>query len=312
LLDGEYVVTAMSANEATMLGPEGITASISQPRRVTVKGADVTGIELTLEPLASIAGRVALELLQDAKQKTECKNVRTPPLEEIVLSARDQNKHDVIDPMAPSILASFMNTTPSDKGEFVISLLRPGVQRVQVELPGEHLYLKSMTLAQSDTKTKPIDVTKTGITLKSGDKVKGLVLTLAEGAAGLRGKIVIGEKNSEPTSKMTVHLVPAELEAADEVLRHYEAEAAADGSFSLANLAPGKYWLVAREVSDQEQKETDHKPLAWDAGSRTALRFEGEATKKVVELTPCQRVIDYVLKYTPLIPPKRMPKKAGI
>lgn len=313
LLDGEYVVTAMSANQSSMaLSPDGISASISQPRRVTVKGADVTGIELTLEPLASIAGRVVLEPLQDAKQKAECKNLRTPPLEEVVLSARDQNKQDLVDPMTFNTLSSFMKTTPSDRGEFVLSLLRPGVQRVQVELPGEHLYLKSMILPHADPKSKPIDVAKAGVTLKSGDKVKGLVLTFSEGAPGLRGKIVVGEKNSEPTSKMRVHVVPAEPEAVDEVLRYYEAEAAADGSFSFNNLAPGKYWLVAREVSDQEQKETDHRPLAWDAGSRTALRFEGEATKKVVELTTCQRMTDYVLKYTPLIPPKSPLKKQDI
>jgi hypothetical protein len=111
---------------------------------------------------------------------------------------------------------------------------------------------------------------------------------------------------------MRVHLVPAEQEAADEVLRYFETEVATDGAFSLINLPPGKYWLVAREISDQEQKETDHKPLAWDAGSRTALRFEGEATKKVVELTSCQRMADYVLKYTPLVAPKRPPKETGL
>jgi hypothetical protein len=169
-----------------------------------------------------------------------------------------------------------------------------------------------MVLAQPDAKTKPVDVAKTGVSLKSGDKLKGLVITLSEGAAGLRGKIVTGEKDTEPTSKMRVHLAPAESEAADEVLRYYEVEAAADGSFSLVNVAPGKYWLVAREISDQEQKESDHKPLAWDVGSRTGLRFEGESTKKAVELTPCQRMTDYALKYTPLIPPKSPAKKAAL
>src|SRR6185503_7696737 len=71
LLDGEYIVTAMgtSGNLGMGASAEGITASVSQPRRVTVSGADVSGINLVIEPLGSIAGRVVLEALQDAKQK---------------------------------------------------------------------------------------------------------------------------------------------------------------------------------------------------------------------------------------------------
>jgi hypothetical protein len=92
------------------------------------------------------------------------------------------------------------------------------------------------------------------------------------------------------------------------VLRYYEVEAAADGSFSVSNVAPGKYWMIARESSDQEQTE-NRRQLAWDAGARVALRFEGEASKKVIELTRCQRVTDFVLTYTPLIKPTKPPAK---
>lgn len=110
---------------------------------------------------------------------------------------------------------------------------------------------------------------------------------------------------------MRVHLAPAEPEAAEDVLRYFEAEVAADGSFALTNLAPGKYWLVGWETSDAEQAEIDRKPLAWDAGARTALRFEGEASKKVIELTQCQLVSDYRLKYIPLAKPSKPGRKAN-
>src|SRR5207245_3341869 len=138
-------------------------------------------------------------------------DVRPAKLEEAIFSARDPNKRDLVDPMNLS-LGDFRNTTPNEKGEFVISLLRPGVQRMNVELPGEHLYLKSTTLAQPDPKAKPIDVAKSGITLKSGDKLKGLVVTMSEGAAGLRGKLVTGDESKPPSVKMRAHLIPFELE----------------------------------------------------------------------------------------------------
>lgn len=310
VLDGEYVVTAMGGSGNLGASAEGLTASLSQSRRVTLRGLDVTGIELTLEPLGSIAGRAVLERLQDSKQKPECKDVQNTPLEGIVFSAHDQRKQTALDPLAFS-MAEFKNTTPDEKGEFVIRLLRAGAQRLNVELPGENLYLKAMTLPQAAPNAKPIDAAKSGITLKSGEKAAGLVVTLSEGAAGMRGKVVASEDNKPLSVKMRLHLVPAEPEAGDDVLRYYEADAAADGSFSVSNVAPGKYWLIARENSDQDQPEVERRSLAWDAGARVALRFEGEASKKVIELTRCQRVTDFVLTYTPLIKPTKPPAKTA-
>ena len=77
---------------------------------------------------------------------------------------------------------------------------------------------------------------------------------------------------------MSVHLVPAEPESAEAILRYFEANVSPDGSFTLTNLQPGKYWLVGRETSDSEQAVANPTPLAWDAGARTSLRFEGEAS----------------------------------
>jgi hypothetical protein len=312
LLDGEYVVTAIGnpGNMGLTAGAESMTASVSQPRRVTVKGADVSGVNLIIEPLASIAGRTVLEPLQDAKQKAACKELRPVPIEGTVLSARDERKETAVDPLSGP-LGAFQDTTPNEKGEFIISLLRPGIHRLDIQLPAEHLYVKSITLPQADPAAKPIDAAKSGVKLQSGDKIKGLVVTIREGAAGLGGRVVIGTENKPPMAKMRVHLVPAEPEAADVVLRYFEAEVAADGGFALTNLAPGKYWIVGREVSEPEQSEADHKPLAWDAGARTALRFEGDASKKVIELTQCQLVSDYRLKYIPLTKPSKPRTKAN-
>ncbi len=310
LLDGEYVVTAMGnpGNMGLTAGAESMTASVSQPRRVTVKGADVSGINLVVEPLGSIAGRIVLELLQDAKQKALCKDSRPVPIEGTVLSTRDESKETALDPISGP-LGAFSDTTPNEKSEFIISLLRAGIHRLDVQLPAEHLYLRAVTLPQPDPKAKPIDAAKSGVKLQPGDKIKGLVVTISEGAARLSGKVVIGAENKPPDEKMRVHLVPAEPEAAEDVLRYFEADVSAGGDFALTNLQPGKYWLVGRETSDAEQAEMDRKPLAWDAGARTALRFEGEASKNAIELTQCQRVSGHRLKYVPLTKVSKPPAR---
>jgi len=256
---------------------------------VAVSGADVTGIELALEPLGSIAGRAVIEPLIEAAQKPECK-----PQSEV---------------QAAGLLSVFKDATPNQNGEFAVGFLASGVHHLDLQLPAEHLYIKSITLPTTIPNGKPIDVARSGVHLKSGDNAKGLVAAISEGAAGLRGKVVTGEENKPPAQKMRVHLVPAEPEAVDEVLRYFEAEVAPDGGFSVINIAPGKYWLVAREMSEQEQLEADRKPLAWKSAGRIRLRFEGDASKKVIELTHCQRVADLVLKYTPLIEPSKRPAK---
>ena len=310
VLDGEYFVAAMGGNGGDMAeGAQGLNVLISKPRRVTVTGGDVTGIELALEPLASIAGRAVIEPFQDAAPKTGCKNDRSARVEEIVISAPGENKPRPEDQALP-FLNSFKNTTPTEKGEFNLGLLRAGVHRLDLQLPSEGLYIKSVTLPPAISNAKPIDAAKNGFAVRSDDKVKGLVVTLSEGAAGLRGKVVTGEENKPPARKMNVHLVPAEPEAVDEVLRYFEVEIATDGGgFSLTNIAPGKYWLIARELSEQEQSKADRKPIAWNSAGRMGLRFEGDASKKVIDLSYCQRVVDFAFKYTPLIEPSKAPAK---
>ncbi|MBO0800512.1 MAG: carboxypeptidase regulatory-like domain-containing protein, partial [Blastocatellia bacterium] len=74
--DGEYEISAgRGSNNGDFLS--------SPPRRVTVKGADVTGVELRLAPMASISGRVVLEKAQNA-----CEQKSKNAIQEILLSAR--------------------------------------------------------------------------------------------------------------------------------------------------------------------------------------------------------------------------------
>jgi hypothetical protein len=296
LLDGEYFVTALAGPGGMMGGTEDMNASLSPAHRVTISGSDITGVELVIEPLASITGRAVLESIAGT-QKAECAPGRRMRLEEVVISTKRETIGKPED-QSLAMLVALGTTSPDEKGEFTSNLLRPGVQHLGAQIGGENYYVKSMTLPPSTPNGKPIDAGK-GIRLKSGDKLKGLVVSIKEGAALLSGKVETGNEGKPPSEKVRVYLVPAETEAADDVLRYFESDIASDGGFALRNLPPGQYWLLAREVSDQEQSAEDHKPLAWDPAARTALRVEGGATKKILEFGACQQVTGFALRYTP-------------
>lgn len=299
LLDGEYSVIAMAESGSMIEGAETMSALLSPTRKVRIAGADVSGLELRLEPLASMSGRISIEPIS-ATQKSGCKRSRSARLEEVVISHRsDTDKKREEQSIAQ--LAMLSNTTPNEKGEFTSGFLRPGIHHLDLQLPGDDLYLRTIVLPAPAPNGKPVDLARSGINLKSGEKLKGIVVTMSEGAAGLQGKVVTGKDNQPPETRLRVHLVPAEPEASNDVLRYFESELSTDGGFSFSNVAPGKYWVVAREISDQDVAGTEHLSLAWDDGDRTALRFEGEATKKVIELDRCQRATDFTVTYVPLV-----------
>jgi hypothetical protein len=67
--------------------------------------------------------------------------------------------------------------------------------------------------------------------------------------------------------------------------------------YLLSNLAPGKYWLIARAAPDDETSDLPVTPVAWDATERAKLRREAMTAKNEIELRPCGRVIDYGLRF---------------
>jgi hypothetical protein len=141
------------------------------------------------------------------------------------------------------------------------------------------------------------DISRNGITLKAGEKITGVVATITEGAAGLSGKVISALEGSRLPRRLRIHLIPAEARAADDVLRYAEAFARSDGSFLLSNLAPGKYWLIARAAPDDETSDLPVTPVAWDATERAKLRRQAMTAKNEIELRPCGRVKDYGLRF---------------
>jgi hypothetical protein len=61
--------------------------------------------------------------------------------------------------------------------------------------------------------------------------------------------------------------------------------------------APGKYWLLARAVPDDDAADRPPAPVAWDTNERAKLRHEAMTLKNEVDLQPCGRIKDLVLRF---------------
>lgn len=288
--DGEYEVVAQIA------GYNEVEGFVSPPRRVTVRGADVGGIELKLAPKASIAGKIVVE-----NQTNACETKRKFSIEEAVVSLRRDEKTSEPRTVYWVYVA---DGAPDDKGEFAIRNIDPGRYFIEPRLPAENWYVKSIAAATSApagaNARRPVsapDIARNGIALKAGEKVTGLTVTITSGAASLSGKVVAAKEGTRLPSRVRLHLAPAEATGAGDVLRYAEAIARSDGAFALNNIAPGKYWLMARAVPDDEPSDRPPTPVAWDANERTKLRREAEASKTEIELKPCQRVAEQIVKF---------------
>ncbi len=280
LADGEYELVA-SQNVSTGL-------LRSQPQRVTVDRLDVTGISLTLAPLASIEGRLVFE--SDAN--AACAKRKDSASRETLIYARrsEPEKKSVDDKVStltvtsPSGYAAF--GVGDAKGSFSLRNLAAASYLIDPRPPGGW-YVKSITIAAPPA-ARTIDVARDGVSLKSAEQRKGLTVTFSEGAARVEGH-VSGTKGQP--APLRVYLAPAEREALDNVLRFYESEVKSDGAFILDNLAPGKYWIVAR--APELNPAGEPRLIRQDAQLRASVSKEAELLKQAVILKPCQQLADF-------------------
>jgi hypothetical protein len=134
------------------------------------------------------------------------------------------------------------------------------------------------------------------VNLKLGERLTGLTITLAEGAASLRGRITVAESEKFPP-ELFVYLIPAEKEQAENVLRFFTAAVTADGSFSLGNLPPGRYWAITRAGAENRWPNSFKLRMPDEADNRVKLRRDAELAKTSIELKPCQNLLDYQLPF---------------
>jgi hypothetical protein len=295
LADGEYDIFA----QGSVAGGEILA---SETRRIPIKGADVSGVELVLKPFASIAGKVVLS----RSEAPECRTKREPLLSETLVSARrDQKSGPKEQPMASSAWTS-SQATPNKAGDFLLRNIAPGQYGVSTQFFAKYWYLKSILRGASSIAAAPPargaaveraqDLARTGLALKFGDRIKDVTVTLAEGAASLRGKVATADGENVPAG-LQVYLVPAEREYAEDVLRFFSADVNADGTFVMNNLPPGRYFSAARvETNIEPQRQSKLRSPAY-AEVRTQIRRVAEAMKAEIEFKPCRNVIDYSLSF---------------
>lgn len=287
--DGDYDLMAQT------YFPTGEVA-ISDPRRVRVSGSNITGVELTVKPLGSISGHLALE---DSKAP-ECKGKRKPLLGETLITPWHNEKNTTKD--QPQFRWSYGTPVLPDKqGDFTLRNLAPGQYRINTRPFAKYWYLQSIllrpsvaTAAKTAMANRSVDAARNWTTVNSGTRVSGLLITLAEGAASVKGQIKLAEGQKMPP-KLFAYLVPAEPEKAEDILRYFASLVETDGNFALNNLPPGRYWAIAKAASENESAVLSKLRLPDEVEYRTKLRQEAELAKTESELKPCQNVTDFQL-----------------
>jgi hypothetical protein len=273
---------------------------MSAPQRIKVHGADVTGISLRLAPLASIAGRLIFE----PDTKAGCaKRGESAALETLVYARRyEPEKKPGADPKTavpevPLSAANYASQGIGDaRGSFTLRNLPPGSYRIDPRPPASGWYIRTITIGATPAaaRTTSVITARDGVAVRSGEQISGLMVTMTEGAARLRGRISGTEAQSLPP-RLRVYLIPAEPEAAENVLRFYESWSEADGRFTVDNVAPGKYWIVARPAPENESGIVIS--VRRDATLQATVLRDAGTLKRLVTLTTCQQVADFELPY---------------
>ena len=281
LADGEYTLRAQEFAS----GESPNTAMVRlATKRVTIKGANVSGLELTTTPLASISGRVVLE----PSKVAECQGKRSPLFAEtLVQLQRPEKEQEDEDGIYIGLLGAV--ASPDASGVLVWRNVMPGRYRFEPRFYARYWYLKSIVINTSGAKPQKIDAAASWTSTKYGDQLTGVTITLAEGAASIRGHV-------QPET--IFYLIPAEPDKATDVLRFFATDVTSDGAFSLTNVPPGKYLALTQENVDAQiaTQAKLREPETEAAAARTKLRRAAEAEKIEIELKPCQNLADYQLK----------------
>ena len=292
--DGEYDVFSSYLTRQT-------DNALMGAKRVTVRGTDVTGVELRLVVLSSLAGTITLDPI---KPEDKCDKRGSQVIETILRVPPDDPKKAANQPLRA--MYSGLGEL-NEKGEFVLRNIQADRYRLDIKLPSESWYVRAINLPAA-TRAQPAATTPPAqpaavvpnstawqgiVTIKSGENLSGASIVVGQDAAGLRGRIA--PEGTAIREGTRVHLVPVEREQANDVLRYSETFVKSDGSFAFTNLAPGRYFILSR-VEAPTEPDSSPRPIAWDAAARAKLRRDAEAANTVVELKPCQQLVDYELK----------------
>lgn len=281
--EGDYDLYASSYSQTRVYG-------LSDVKRIKVRGADVTDIELTARPLASVAGRLTLE----ETKVPECTEKPRPLFQEMTVGAW-HNDTEAAKEIPQSIWSLGAPAKVDAGGSFVVRNLAPGDYYFAARLQAKNWYVRSIQFAGMK---KPVDATRAWTNLKFGDQLSGLTITLTPGGASLRGQLVLSE-GQHVSSRTFVYLAPVEPERADTVLSYFGTPVTSEGKIAMNNIAPGRYWIFAQTVGEGVPVPLARIRFPHETETRAQIRREAEAAKTEIEFKPCQDVVDFKLPLTP-------------
>ena len=282
--DGEY---ELLAQEIPMQTGVNFDLPMSEPQRITVKGADVTGLELVPRTTASLGGQIVLEPAKTA----ECENKRRPLFAEMLVAPQRPERDEK---ERLTYLRVFARPAPPDEnGKFVIKNLMPGKYLLEPRFFGRYWYLQSISVPG----TPKVDAAANWTNLKFGDQLTNFTITIAEGAASIRGNVTTANASKLPAG-LAIYLVPAEREKFGDVLRYFVSSVETTGAFALNNLPPGRYQVAVQSL-DAATSTLLKLRLPEASEARTKLRRLAETQKTDLELKPCQNLTDHNVMFKP-------------
>lgn len=288
LSDGEYDLLAQETVSAP--GSSTVTFAYSEAKKITIKGADVSGVELMTRALGSISGKILLE----SSKVPECQGKRPPLLAETLVRFQRPDKEIEINDLL--VLRSiFSSGTPDSSGAFTLRNLAAGRYQLEPKFYARYWYLHSINMNSAGPKAQKIDVAANWAVLKPGEQLSNLTITLAQGAASLHGGVPVAEGAALPAG-MFVYLVPNDPDKVDDVLRYFVTNIEADGKFTFTNLPPGRYLALTQTNVDAQIAMPVKLRQPEAASARAKLRRTAETKKTEIELKPCQNLSEYQLK----------------
>jgi hypothetical protein len=157
--DGDYYVYAQNYQQT-----EG--AAYSDAELVKVRGADVTGIELTTRFLGSVAGKIVLE----ESKAPECAGKHAPVFEELSVAA--WHKDDEAAKKVPSFFWSLGAPVFADtEGKFKLQNLATGDYQFVLRYVSRYWYVQSIFMTPLANTGRPVDATRFWTSVKAGDRL---------------------------------------------------------------------------------------------------------------------------------------------
>src|SRR5262245_25785660 len=177
--DGEYELQAWGASDKDDAGAG------SAPKRISVKGADLSGIELKLSNFASLTGRVVIESAAKKCEIPTAVPARVPEsrksfVEEITLRALPAEMNPVETNQYLRPREWRYGISPNSKGEFTLHGLGAGRYFLAANLPDDNWYVRAISIpapvsASSQralaTANTPVESGSGGLTVQSGEQL---------------------------------------------------------------------------------------------------------------------------------------------